>query len=151
VLIIAKIGNYCLARTVQNYRQNDSWRASLSCVSMIRLLARPFLLSLVSKLERRDRGRVRMRCNLLTGDGGRWVGVGPNNTTARKPGHLLIIQYSLLNYKWRRLFRPIVGSQYQVSPSIPKHLLHWLVIMIIKVLKNKLSNTSPFVIPITQF
>jgi hypothetical protein len=46
----------------------------------------------VSKLDRRLRGRLRKRDNLLTGEGEE----EPNHKTARKPGLLLIILYSLI-------------------------------------------------------
>ncbi len=49
----------------------------------------------VSKLHRQHTGRLRKRDNLLTGGGGE-VSKEPNHTTARKPGSLQIIQYSLI-------------------------------------------------------
>ncbi len=55
----------------------------------------PGLLVPVSKLDRGRTGRGRKRNNLLTGEGGgEWEGV-KSLTTARKPGPLLFIQYSL--------------------------------------------------------
>jgi hypothetical protein len=62
----------------------------------------------VNKLDQRHRGRLRKRDNLLTGDGRKGLGhrvyynlsTGwarrPHRITARKSGHLLIIQYSLI-------------------------------------------------------
>ncbi len=56
----------------------------------------PGLLVPVSKLDRRRTGRVRKRNNLLTGEGGgEWREGAKSLTTARKPGPLLFIQYSL--------------------------------------------------------
>ncbi len=49
----------------------------------------------VSKLNRRHTGSLRKRDNLLPGEGKKGVGKEPNHTTARKPGPLRIIQYSL--------------------------------------------------------
>jgi hypothetical protein len=47
-------------------------------------------------LDRRHTGRLRKRDNLLAGGGGgEGDGEKPNNTTARKPGHILHIQSSL--------------------------------------------------------
>jgi hypothetical protein len=45
-----------------------------------------------SKLDWRHTGRLRKKDSLLTGEG---AGVEPNHTTARKPGPLEIMQYSL--------------------------------------------------------
>ncbi len=53
---------------------------------------RPLYPSPVGKLDRRHTGRLRMRNNLLTGEG---VGEEPKCTMARKPDPLYIIQYSL--------------------------------------------------------
>ncbi len=46
------------------------------------------------KLDRRLTGRLRKRDNLMMGDG-EWEWARPNHTTARKPGPLKIIQYSM--------------------------------------------------------
>jgi hypothetical protein len=51
--------------------------------------------SYVSKLDQRQTGRPRKRENLLTGEGEEGVGEKLNHTTARMPGPLKIIQYSL--------------------------------------------------------
>jgi hypothetical protein len=57
------------------------------------LLLLPFLPpSPVSKLDGQHTGRLRKRDNLLTGGGGE----EQNHTTAKKPGTLLNIEYSLL-------------------------------------------------------
>ena len=50
---------------------------------------------LVSKLDRRHTERLRNKRQLFDRRGGKGVGEEPNNTTARKPGPLGIIQYSL--------------------------------------------------------
>ncbi len=42
----------------------------------------------VSKLDRRHRGRLRKRGNLLTVEGGKGASEEPNHTTARKPSPL---------------------------------------------------------------
>jgi hypothetical protein len=48
----------------------------------------------VSKLDRRNTGRLRKRDNLLTGEGGKGMGEESNQMTARKPEPLY---YSVLS------------------------------------------------------
>jgi hypothetical protein len=52
----------------------------------------------VSKLDRRRIGRLRKRDKLLPGEGVKGADEEPNHTTARKPGPLQIIQYSLIQH-----------------------------------------------------
>ncbi len=58
----------------------------------------------VSKLDRRQTGRLRKRDNLLIGEGGRGA------KSARKPGALKIIQYSLVSPDG-------VGGEYEKTSS----------------------------------
>ncbi len=76
-----------IQRVPYNQRlMNDSQRTRLSCGRMIQLLANPFPpLPSTSCLPFSQSSCVAGR---------RGVGEEPNHTTARKPGHLLIIQYS---------------------------------------------------------
>jgi hypothetical protein len=64
---------------------------------MIWLLPLPLPLSPVSKLDRQHTGRLRKRDNLLMGEEEGKGGVGEelNHTTARNPGPLQNIHYSL--------------------------------------------------------
>jgi hypothetical protein len=72
---------------------NDLLRARLSRGRMIWLLAHPA--PLTNKLDWRHRERERQVAD-GRGEGGRGVGKEPNHMTARNPGPLSLIQYSLI-------------------------------------------------------